>query len=175
MADGGGANKSLRETMKIRRSEYRADMAGEGADDDDRELDENVRAELRESREIDSHRRLQTKRQKAIQSTRQAHGGVDADGVGPNGSTTTPAGDNSGGSSRVAELQQRVAELEGLIKANNAQMEMFFKFFGFFMDMKVDIKAQFDAMAKGGGHDDVIKIYQTGKGIIDAGSNSGRK
>ncbi len=173
MADGGGA-KSMRETMKIRRQEYRADMAEEGAHDDDRELDENVRAELREGREIESHRRLQTKRQKAIQSTRQAHGGVDAGGVGPNGSTSAPAGD-SGGSSRVADLQQRVAELEGLIKANNAQMEMFFKFFGFFMDMKVDIKAQFDAMAKGGGHDDVIKIYQTGKGIIDAGSNSGRK
>jgi len=156
------------ELRKRRRDAFYAEAA-EGDDRADKqELDDVERDAVLER--VRQKRRGATERVAQAQraSTRQARGGVDAGGVGPDGSTRPSSGGDSGGSSRDSA---RVAELEALIKAHNAQMEIFFNFFAYFMASNADVKAKFEENASS----DVIKIYQTGKGIIDAGSNSGRK
>ena len=94
-------------------------------------------------------------------STPHARGGVVSGGVGPEGSTRGPSGGDSGGSSRVAELERRVATLEG-------EKVEFWGFFNAVLMLNANIKATFDSSAKSAGGN-VYKQYQTGRGIQKQG------
>jgi len=100
-------------------------------------------------------------RQGQNEATRTSFGGVDAGGVGPSGSTRASSGGDSGGSARVAELERRVATLEG-------EKVEFWGFFNAVLMLNANIKATFDSSAKSAGGN-VYKQYQTGRGIQKQG------